>query len=108
VACPVQHHGNQGEVFDCDEYAMTLKSRLAFLAMQKQDITGGHPIATGIFWGKASWDTGPLHAGNWFVTRNNKLVWIEPQYNNAKAKQAGNNPIRPTQDMVTQLKLMIY
>lgn len=102
--------GKQGEIFDCDEYACTLKSRLGFAGIKPElrRITGGHPIAAGIFWGKASWSPDPLHAGNWFVTRENSLVWIEPQFNNVPFQNAGNDPIRKHPNKVTGLRLMLF
>lgn len=106
--CAVSHHGSQGDIFDCDDYAFTLKSRLSFLALQERAMTQDLPIACGIFWGRASWDSGDLHAAIWFATRDDKLVWVEPQYNNAPARAAGKMPIRPTSDRVTELRLMIF
>ena len=108
--CPIAHHDNRGELFDCDDYAMTFKSRLAFLTLREPQRTGSHPIAGGVFWGRASWSPDLLHAGNWFVTREDQLVWIEPQYNNRKFR---NSPqpkpaIRPQADTVTHLQLMIF
>lgn len=106
--CPVGHQGNQGEVFDCDDYAVTFKSRLAYLAVRNQDLTSGRPIAGGIFWGRASWSPDPLHAANWFVTREGDLFWIEPQFNNASARAEGRPPIRSAQDSVTHLRVMMF
>lgn len=106
--CRIQHNGNLGEVFDCDDYAMTLKSKLAYVAKNNRFIELNAPIAAGLFWGDASWDGTGQHAGNWFVTREERLVWIEPQYNNADAQRAGNMPIRPSSDGVRHLKLIIY
>ena len=106
--CRVAHQGSQGDVFDCDDYAYVLKSRMSFLGLESRGITGGLPIAFGIYWGRASWAPDPLHAGNWFVTRENDLVWIEPQFNNAEAIAAGKAPIRPGTDSVTHLELMAF
>ncbi len=107
---PIGHHGNKGEVFDCDEYACTLKSRLAFLAMspEGQQKTGRRPIAGGVFWGNVSWSEDDEHAGNWFVTRENELVWIEPQFNNKPAQDSGKNPVMGTGDLVSHLRLMLF
>ena len=107
---PIGHHGQQGEIYDCDEYACTLKSRLGFLALtpEARARTDGHPIAAGIFWGRVSWSNDPLHAGNWFVTRENDLVWIEPQFNNQPAQNNGNDPIRGSSDSVSHLRLMLF
>ena len=107
---PIGHHGDKGEVFDCDEYACTLKSRLAFFAMspEGQQKTGRRPVAGGVFWGKANWSDDVLHAGNWFVTRENDLVWVEPQYNNKPAIDNGKNPIMGSGDLVSHLRMMLY
>ncbi len=107
---PVRHHGNKGEVFDCDEYACTLKSRLAFLALspEGQQKTSQKPIAGGVFWGRANWSDDAEHAGNWFVTREDDLVWIEPQFNNKPAQDNGKDPVMGTGDIVSHLRLVLF
>ena len=104
----IAHKGDQGDVFDCDDYAFTFKSKICYLGLESRGITGGYPIASGIFFGKSSWAPDPRHAGNWFITRENDLVWVEPQYNNADYINNGHNPIRPPDDSVTFLTLMIF
>ncbi|WP_428409096.1 lectin MOA-related protein [Hyphococcus sp.] len=112
--CHISHFGNLGEVFDCDEYACTFKSKMGYLATEDKGITGGYPIAAGIFWGTCNWsppsqtdNPSELHAANWFVTRENRLVWIEPQFNNAKAQSEGKNPIIRA-GQVRDLRVMIF
>lgn len=103
----ITHEGSRGDVFDCDDYAIAFKARICYAAL-RTNATGGRPIASGIFWGRASWAPDPQHAGNWFLTREGRLAWIEPQYNNSRAIAAGKNPIRPAGDRVTHLDLMLF
>lgn len=106
--CHIAHHGSQGEIFDCDEYATTMKSQVGYFGLRHRDAINNRPIACGTYWGRATWSPDPLHAGNWFVTREDDLVWIEPQYNNAKARSNGFDPIRPPGDEVVGLRVMIF
>lgn len=88
--CQIQHFGNRGEVFDCDDYAHWLKGSIALL-----NVTEGifeSPIAFGVVWGLFDWmqNGQELHVANWVLTEDNNLLWVEPQYNHANSI---NSPI---------------
>lgn len=103
----ISHEGSRGDVFDCDDYAIAMKARISYAALRTNS-TGGRPIASGIFWGRASWAPDPQHAGNWFLTREGGLKWIEPQYNNSQAAADGKTAIRPRGNRVTHLDLILF
>ena len=48
------------------------------------------------------------HAANWFVTRDDDLVWIEPQFNNQASTRAGKSPIISGDAAVTHLQLVMF
>ena len=86
----ITHEGPRGDVCDCDDYAIVFKSRLSYLAL-KTDATQRLPIAAGIFWGLASWMptlNNERHAANWFLTRQGRLIWIEPWFGTARTTSA--------------------
>jgi hypothetical protein len=105
---PVGHMGQLGDMFDCDDYCVVLKARMSYVAVKFQNTFDRLPISLGVVWCRCSWMPDPAHAANWVITSGGDIVLIEPQYNNAEAKQNGFHPIRGDQSLVSHIQLVIF
>lgn len=107
LACPIGLQKTTSDVFDCDDYALTLKSRMSFYALRHPEQSGGLPLAGGLFWGHPDWNDNKAHAANWILNANKQLVYIEPQFNNASSQSKGRKPIRRNAKVIG-LRLIIF
>jgi len=103
LGCSIGHR-YKDEIFDCDDFALTFKSKLAYFAVRRKSHFNNHPIAGGVFWGRTTWESDNAHAANFIVCQDRKIYWIEPQYNNKSSKKKA---LRLRGD-VSHLKLMIF
>lgn len=104
----IKHDLGTAEVFDCDDYALTFKAKIGYAARKNSQMTGGFPIASGIVWAVCSWMGPEQHAANWFVLDNQRIVWIEPQYNNAHFRGRGVSAVRPQSDTVRDVRMILF